>query len=311
MKKVLVTGAAGAIGINVIKYLLSEGKYEITAIDLPNNNSYKALKKYRKRVNVIFADLTNSVITDGLVKDQDYVIHLASISPVMGNVKKELCDLVDYKMTENIVRAITFYNTECHLLFSSTTTLYKSNLKEVSSSDKVSPLKEDYYSQYKLKCENLITKNLTNYTIFRLPMVLTNPKNVSFVFNGVDDEVIETISDIDASYAFVKALEVTSKLNKKIYNLAGGVNCQIKYRELISKILYVYGISFKYISNKIFVNKNYHGFIYKDSDDLNNILKFRNDGISSYLMRLKRQSKKRIISKILVKPILFVRNMKK
>ena len=34
MKKVLVTGAAGSIGLQVIKYLLSEGKYEITALDL-------------------------------------------------------------------------------------------------------------------------------------------------------------------------------------------------------------------------------------------------------------------------------------
>ena len=36
MKKVLVTGAAGSVGNLVIKYLLSEGKYEITAIDLKN-----------------------------------------------------------------------------------------------------------------------------------------------------------------------------------------------------------------------------------------------------------------------------------
>jgi nucleoside-diphosphate-sugar epimerase len=41
MKKVLVTGAAGTIGINVIKYLLSEGKYEITAVDLKNRGNYK------------------------------------------------------------------------------------------------------------------------------------------------------------------------------------------------------------------------------------------------------------------------------
>ena len=30
MKKVLVVGAAGAVGIHTVKYLLSEGKYEIT-----------------------------------------------------------------------------------------------------------------------------------------------------------------------------------------------------------------------------------------------------------------------------------------
>ena len=36
MKKVLVTGAAGVVGFQVIKYLLTEGKYEITVIDLKN-----------------------------------------------------------------------------------------------------------------------------------------------------------------------------------------------------------------------------------------------------------------------------------
>jgi len=33
MKKVLVTGAAGSIGTIVIKYLLREDKYEVTALD--------------------------------------------------------------------------------------------------------------------------------------------------------------------------------------------------------------------------------------------------------------------------------------
>ena len=153
MKKVLVTGAAGAIGVNVLKYLLSEGKYEVTAVDLPNNNSYNNLKKYRRRLNVIYADLTDPVITDGLVKEQDYIIDLASINPVTGNVKKELCDLIDYKITENIVRAITFYNPKCTLLFASTTALYKETLKEATVNDKAVPLKEDYYSSYKLKSE--------------------------------------------------------------------------------------------------------------------------------------------------------------
>jgi len=50
VKKVLVTGAAGIIGRKVIGYLLSEGKYEITALDLRNKSSQKVLKKYRRRI---------------------------------------------------------------------------------------------------------------------------------------------------------------------------------------------------------------------------------------------------------------------
>ena len=38
MKKILVTGAGGTIGLQVIRFLLSEGKYEITALDLKGLN---------------------------------------------------------------------------------------------------------------------------------------------------------------------------------------------------------------------------------------------------------------------------------
>ena len=81
MKKVLVTGAGGSIGITVIKYLLSEGKYEITALDLRNNNSQKKLRRYRRRINLIYGDMNDSMLIDALVKDHDYIIHLAGLMP--------------------------------------------------------------------------------------------------------------------------------------------------------------------------------------------------------------------------------------
>ena len=45
--------------------------------------------------------------------------------------------------------------------------------------------------------ENLIKKNVSNYSIFRLPMLLTNPSNNFFVYNGVNNEMIEVISDLE------------------------------------------------------------------------------------------------------------------
>ena len=49
MKKVLVSGAAGCIGTQVIKYLLAEGKYEITALALKNKTVFKRLRRFKKR----------------------------------------------------------------------------------------------------------------------------------------------------------------------------------------------------------------------------------------------------------------------
>ena len=113
MKKVLVTGASGTIGSLVIKYLLSEGKYEITALDLRTKNSHKVLKKYRRRINIIYGDINDNVLMEALVKDHDYIIHLAGVMPPLADIKKGLSDKVEYNGTKNIIKAINFYNSKC------------------------------------------------------------------------------------------------------------------------------------------------------------------------------------------------------
>ena len=113
MKKVLVTGAAGSIGLKVLKYLLSEGKYEITALDLRNKNNFKKLKKYRRRINIIYGDINDNILIDALVKDQDYIIHLAGVMPPIADIKKGLSEkelksffTLIKKMQENVTYAI-------------------------------------------------------------------------------------------------------------------------------------------------------------------------------------------------------------
>ena len=119
MKKVLVIGAGGSVGIGVIKYLLSEGKYEITALDLRNKNSQKRLKKYRRRINLIYADMNDSVLMDALVRDHDYIIHLAGIMPPIADIKKNISEAIDYRGTENIIKAMNMYNPDAYFIYAS------------------------------------------------------------------------------------------------------------------------------------------------------------------------------------------------
>ena len=301
MKKVLVTGAAGAIGSLVIKYLLSEGKYEITGVDLPNSNSTKRLRRYNRRINVLYADLTDPIIVDALVKDHDYIIHLAGVMPPFADLKEDLGELIDYKVTENLVRAIDFYNPSCTLICASSTVIYgKTKSGKVTVKTKVNVSEDDYYAKWKKEVEKLIKKNIKNYIIFRLPLVLTDPRLPGFVYNGIKDELIEVVSDQDAAYAFVKALDKIKTLNKNTYNIGGGENCQILYSELLIDILKYYGFSFKYLVGRLLLNKNYYGYVYEDSDELENILNFRNDSVASYMMRLKRRTNnKRVVARFI------------
>ncbi|MCM1052811.1 MAG: NAD(P)-dependent oxidoreductase [Ruminococcus sp.] len=304
MQKVLVTGAAGVIGLNVIKYLLSEGKYEITALDLRTKNSQKSLKKYRRRINIIYGDINDDVIISALVKDQDYIIHLASVLPPFANIKNNICNAIEYNGTENIIKAINFYNPNCHLLYASSATIY-GNAEKVSTKSEPNILPLDYYSGTKLQVEDLIKNKLKKYTIFRLPLVLCNPKSGSFMYNVKRNSRVEAITDSDASYVFVNALNHIDKLNKKVYNAGGGDAMTGYYSDILSNILSVYGLSFRYLGNLLFIDKNFYVQTFEDSSKLNDILEYQSESLESYYLRLQRTVRGRHLARFFAIPFKF------
>ena len=299
MKKVLVIGAAGSVGLNVIKYLLSEGKYEITALDLKNKKVFNRLRKYRKRINIVYGDVLDRGIIEPLVKDSDYVINLASCLPPMAEYNKDLPNIIECVGTENIVRAINFYNPKCHLIYASTTSLYDKDIASVK--DKINEKEYNYFANAKIDAEKFIIKKTKNYTILRLSLVLTDLRQDPFIYSVNFNDKVEVISKEDAAYALVRCIIESDKVNRKILNIGGGKTCQIVYKDLIKKILKYHGISFNYINTRLFTSKNYKSPVLLDSDEANNILKYRNDSIDSYILRQKRRSKKRKFSKLMGK----------
>lgn len=306
MKKVLVTGAAGTIGKNVIKYLLMEGKYEITALDLKSRYNRKVLKKYKKRINIIYADVTDSKVIEGIIKDVDYVIHLAGVMPPLADLNCNLGYEVDYKGTENLIRNINFYNPTCHFLYASSTSVYgKQNGDSVSVNSKIDPSTLDNYAKYKYESEELIKSKLKNYTIFRLPIVLSNPTKDNYVFIYKNDKEFEVVSDKDTGYLFAKALDKIELINKKTYNVGGGKECITTGKKLNNYIFDTYGITGKYIKTNLFIEKNFPCYILKDSDKTEEMFSFRNDSVASFFLRAKRKEPgsftRRMLGKIFIR----------
>ncbi len=308
MKKVLVTGAAGCVGVEVIKYLLSEGKYEITALDLKNRRTYLRLKKYKRRINIIYGDINDRVLIEALVKDHDYIIHLASVIPPFGELSNKISKIVDYDGTENIIKAINYYNKDCYLLYGSTTSIYNKDSAKVTDTIDVNNLSN--FSLNKYNTEILIKKKLKNYVIFRIPLVLSNLRKDNFIYNIKGKSEIEVTTTKDVAYAFVKAIDYKDKLNKKIFNVGLGSEGRIVYNELLVNILNNFGISFKYFLSRLFVEKNYKSPILLDSDNLDMIIHYRFDTLYNYNKRLKNSGKRRIIQKILAKPVILIKNKK-
>ena len=310
MKNILITGAAGTVGKKVIKYLLMEGKYNITAVDLKTSYNKHVLKKYRKRVEIIYADITNDANFEDAVKKSDFVIHLAGIMPPLADLNENLTYKGDYKGTENIVRILDFFNPNCHLLYASSTTVYgKQDSDTVSINTKINEESLGAFAKNKLNSENIIKEKLKNYSIYRLPVILCNPIESNVMFSYKANKRFEVVSDEDVGYMFSRAIDKISELNKKTFNVGGGEACITTGSKLNNDMLKYYGLTSKYLKTKLFIDKNFYSYIYKDSNKLDDILTYRNDSIDSYFLRTKRKEKNYYIRKLFGK--IFYRNKNK
>ena len=303
MKKVLVTGAAGCIGTQVIKYLLAEGKYEITALDLKNKTVFKRLKRFKKRINILYGDIGDRVLIEALVKSHDVIIHLASALPPLSDMKRGLAEIVEYDNTENIIRAISYYNPKCHLMYASTTSMYKEK-ENVTVKTKIELNDYDYFSLAKLRTEQLIKEKLKNYTIYRIPLVLGYMDDDIFMYHVKKNSIVDIITKEDIAYAFVKGIKYLDKLNRKTFNVTSEE--PILFNDLLINILKIRGLSWNYVLSRLFLEKNYYSPVCKDRDELEEIIHYRNDSLIEYYNRLKRKNSKRKFAKFLAKP--FIRN---
>jgi len=75
-KKVLVTGGAGFLGINLIRHLLDRG-YQAASLDLEDFDYPE-----RDRVEVFAGDIRDRAAVDRAMRDADYVVHTAAALPL-------------------------------------------------------------------------------------------------------------------------------------------------------------------------------------------------------------------------------------
>ncbi len=306
MKKILVIGAGGSIGINVIKFLLTSGKYEITALDLNNKRVSKRLKKYRKRINIEYGDINDYFLVEKIVKDKDAIIDLATVMPPLGDYSYDVGEFVEYKGVENLIKAINYFNDKCFFIYASTTSMY-GNIASASTKEKIKTSKLSNYNKNKYNTELLIKKKLKHYTILRVPLVLNGIKDEPFMFNVNKNSIVEVTTNVDAAYAFTLAVDKEKELNKKIFNIGMGKEGILCYNDILKNILKYRGISLRYILSRLFLEKNYYSPVLTDSDKLNDILKYRTDTLNNYYSRLKRSGKNRRIRKLLAKPIILLK----
>lgn len=284
-KKILLTGASGTIGFEVLKQLYKNKElYDITVFDVKSSKSKRKFNSYKDEINIVYGNIFNENDLNTIGAGQDIVIHLAAIIPPLADEKPKLSYLVNTVGTEKLIRSLEKQSPKAFFIYSSSISVYGDRLENpfINSNDNLKPSLGDEYAKTKIEAENIIQNCKLDWTIFRLAAIMGGHKISKLMFHQPLKTSLEIATPVDTARAFVNAIEHQEQLSKKIFNLGGGENCRITYKDFLSRSFSIYGLGDVDFHPKSFAEKNFHCGFYDDGDILNNILHFRNDTLENY-----------------------------
>ena len=159
-KRVLITGAAGFIGCNLIRSLLQDGRYYVVGLD--NFDAFYSRTEKEKNIASFFGD-PNFLFYEGDIRnnpdldalgDIDVIVHLAAKAGVRPSIKDPiLYQEVNVGGTQNLLEFARRRNIT-QFVFASSSSVYGIN-KQIpwSEDDKLMPISP--YASTKLSCEML------------------------------------------------------------------------------------------------------------------------------------------------------------
>ena len=287
---VLLTGASGTIGSEVLHQLASFDDIKLTVFDIKNTRTKKLLEPYKKHINIIYGDISNSEDIQKIPEKLDAVIHLAAIIPPLADENPELTRKVNVIGTQNIIQLLEKTSPEAFLLYSSSISVYGDRIQNpnISVQDSLNARQEDIYAQTKIESEKLIKKSKLNWSVFRLTAIMKNHKMSKLMFHMPLSTMIEICTPNDTAKAFTEAIRHRDELSGRVFNLGGGESCYIAYRKFLEKSFCLFGLGTLNFPEHAFAERNFHCGIFVDGDELENILHFRNDSVETYFADVKR-----------------------
>ena len=236
MKRVLVTGACGNIGANVVDLLVERG-YSVRAVDLDTPAGRKVATRWGDQVDMLFGSICNDALVRDAVADMDHVIHLAAIVPPGTDVDQAAGYAVNVVATRSIIAACEAQPEPPRLTFTSTAAIWGRN-DEVDrprrADEEIFP--SDNYSRQKAECETMLHASKLDTVIFRIAMTPpVAPGALSpFVFDMHPEMRVEFTHPKDQALAIANSLVVTDEVIGRTLCLGGGASNRYRYREFMN-----------------------------------------------------------------------------
>lgn len=244
--RVLVTGGAGRLGVNVCKALRGDG-FRVRVFDLYNDRNRKSIKELGRKAEIVWGDITQSDSVRKALEGVDVVVHMAGILPPVAYEKPELARRVNVGGTRILIDLIKERGGTIPVVFTSSVAVFgpTPDATEPISPEKNNPNPRGAYGETKLEAENLIRESGINYLILRLTAVMYFDYEVSDLkrmFSIPLDNRVEFCHPDDLSLAILNAVKNISTINGNTLVISGGPGEQMLYKDMIGSIMGVMGL---------------------------------------------------------------------
>ena len=309
-KKVLLTGASGTIGKEIFKELLSRiNEYEICLFLRGSRKNKKLFNRYKDKIRIVWGTLQNYEEVKEAVNEQDVVIHVAAALPDVAFKNPEIVVSTNVNGTQNVINAMLSQSYRPKLIYTSSVSVYGDRRENpiIRLSDPIDEDTKDVYTSSKIKAESLIKESKLEYSIFRVSYVVATDviKLRPVMFFIALDTSVETIHAKDVGLALVNAIDSNDIWNKT-FNLGGGKQCQILFRDNINDVFEIMGFGRGFLPDEAFSKHHSHCGLFDDHETsyLQSILRFQNFTLEDFYEEVKKWIgiKRYLIP--LVKPIL-------
>jgi len=309
-KKILLTGASGTVGKEVFKELLSRiNEYEICLFLRGSRKNKKLFNRYKDKIRIVWGILQNYEEVKEAVNEQDVVIHVAAALPDVAFKNPEIVVSTNVDGTQNVINAMVSQTKPPKLIYTSSVAVYGDRRENpiIRLSDPIDDVTKDIYTITKIKTERLVKESKLEYSIFRVSYVVATDviKFRPVMFFIALDSSVEAIHAKDVGLALVNAIDSNGIWNKT-FNLGGGKQCQILYKDNINDMFEIMGFGRGFLPDEAFSKHHSHCGYFDDQEtsSLQSILKFQNLTLEDFYSEVKRWIgfKRHLIP--LVKPIL-------
>lgn len=301
--KVLLTGASGTIGRELLCRIAGRPDLEIYVMDQHTLENRLFYRRYRKQIKLIYGDLAKVNSVASLPGDLNVVIHLAAIVAPNADRRPDRVYDVNVTGTKILINQLEKNSPRAFFLYSSCISVYGDRLAEpvIRISDPVNPSTNDIYAQSKVMAESIVRSSQLDWSVFRITAILKRHKLSRLMFHIPLDTKIETCSPGNAAQAFVNSIDKRESLNHRLFNLGGGEQCRITYREFLNRVFQMAGLGAPSFPPRAFATRNYHCGFYGDSSELDRILHFRSDDLNACMEEIQSRFKpaKRVVYQLL------------